>query len=97
MLIDPLGLLPRQFMVIETFEIRGRGTVALIDEPIDCGIGKPLDVTVTRPDATAFPAVAYQEWLLKRSGMTREYTAFLLMGVAKSDLPVGSSIIVTPP
>jgi hypothetical protein len=84
-----------EFKVIETFEITGRGVVAVIDETVDLGVGKELRVVTTRPNGTLLEAHAYQEWLLRRQPTPVERAALLLVDIAKSEVPNGSSIRVT--
>jgi hypothetical protein len=81
-------------VVIETFDITGRGVVAVVAETVDFGVGKELRVVITRPDETSFEAQAFQEWLLRRQPAPVEHTGFLLRGVTRSDVPIGSRLEV---
>jgi hypothetical protein len=81
--------------ITATFQITGRGVAAVIDETIDMGVGKELLAKITRPDGTVLEATAYQEWLLRRDPTPLEKTAFLLVGLEKSQVPIGSFIEVS--
>ena len=80
------------FKITETFEITGRGVVVVIAETVDLGVGKKLAATITKSDGSSFPAVAMQEWLLQREPAPVEHAAFLLAGVNKLDVPLGSTV-----
>jgi len=55
-------------------------------------VSKKLAATVVRPDGTMLNADAFKEWLLRRSTDSIEGEAFLLMGLSKADVPVGSQL-----
>jgi len=78
--------------VADTFEITGRGLAVTVDEATDLPVSKKLAATVVRPDGTTLNADAFKEWLLRRSADPIEGVAFLLMGLTKADVPVGSQL-----
>jgi hypothetical protein len=80
--------------VIETFQITGRGLAVAVDEPTDLPAGKRLLAMVIKPDGERLTADAYKEWLLRHTPKPVEGEAFLLMGLAAEDVPVGSEIRV---
>ena len=49
---------------------------------------------VIKPDGERLTADAYKEWLLRHTPKPVEGEAFLLMGLAAEDVPVGSEIRV---
>jgi hypothetical protein len=73
--------------VIDTFEISGRGVVVVVDETTDLQVSKKLFASVMRPDGSAILAGAFKEFRHLKPG---EKEAFLLMGLSKSDVPIGS-------
>jgi len=78
--------------VADTFHITGRGLAVAVDEATDLPVSKKLAATVVRPDGTMLNADAFKEWLLRRSTDSIEGEAFLLMGLSKADVPVGSQL-----
>ncbi|MES2057427.1 MAG: hypothetical protein V4564_15950 [Pseudomonadota bacterium] len=79
--------------VLETFEI-GRGLVIAVEGASNLPAGKRLSAFVTRGDGTRISAVAYKEWLLRRDLRPVEAEAFLLRGLRKSDVPIGSEVVL---
>lgn len=79
--------------VIESFEITGRGLVVVL--PVmasDLPHATPLPVTVRVPGQSPFHAQAFHEILLRRSTATLENSAFLLAGLRKAQVPIGSTL-----
>jgi translation elongation factor EF-Tu-like GTPase len=76
----------------ERFQIADRGTAVVIGQVTSLPVGKPLRATVSRPDGSRLSVEAFKEWLLRRDRSPPEVEAFLLKGVAKSDVPEGSTI-----
>ena len=77
----------------ERFQITDRGTAVVIRQVTGLPVGKPLRATVSRPDGSRFSVEAFKEWLLRRDcSPPEEVEAFLLRGVAKNDVPDGSTI-----
>jgi hypothetical protein len=77
--------------VLETFEI-GRGLVIAVEASTSLPAGKRLIASVTREDGTTLSAVAFKEWLLRREPRSREDEAYLLPGLKKADVPIGSDV-----
>lgn len=75
---------------IETFEITGRGLVAVIKDRTSRKVAFPHRVEVILKDGTRREAVAYKELLLRRQPVVRELEAYVLEGFRRSDVPVGS-------
>jgi hypothetical protein len=83
-------------LVQAVFEITGRGTVVAVAEPSNLPVAKQLQATVTRPDGSQLSVPAFKEWLLiKSTPRAVEQEAYLLKGIAKSEIPEGSSIEVS--
>ncbi len=78
--------------VLETFDIE-RGLVVAVEASTSLPVGKRLSATVTREDGTTITAIAFKEWLLRRDPRPVENEAFLLRGLKKADVPVGSDIV----
>lgn len=78
--------------VADTFQIAGRGLVVAVDEVTDLPVGKKLAATVVRPDGSTVDADAFKEWLLRRTPEPLESEAFLLPGLTKGDVPIGSEL-----
>ena len=78
--------------VADTFLITGRGLVVAVERATDLPTGKRLVATVIRPDGTAINADAFKEWLLRRSPQPVEKESYLLMGLTKEDVPIGSDL-----
>ncbi|MDB5675635.1 MAG: hypothetical protein JWM65_2617 [Sphingomonas bacterium] len=86
-------------VVLETFEIE-RGLIVAVQAPTDLPVGKRLSAVITRGDGTTISATAYKEWLLRRDPELVEGEAFLLRGLRKTDVPVGSEVtllLAAPP
>ena len=83
--------------VADTFLITGRGLVVAVDETTDMPIGKKLAATVIKTDGAAIEADAFKERFLRYSTEPIKGEAFLLMGLAKEDVPVGSELRLTIP
>ncbi len=77
--------------VVESFEI-ARGLVVAVDEPSSLPVGKRLKALVTLADGAILRAPAYKEWLLRRNLEKLESEAYLLHGLTKSDVPLGSNV-----
>ena len=82
-------------IVAETFEITGRGLAVAVDEVTDLPVGKKLAAVIHRPDGSTLRAEAFKEWLLRRTLDPIENEAFLLLGLTKDDVPVGSDLELT--
>jgi hypothetical protein len=80
----------QKYRILETFDITGRGVAVVIEEIPEFSVGKALLAKVICPDGTGIEATAYREWLLRRSPEPIEKCAFLLRGLEKSQVPVGS-------
>jgi hypothetical protein len=78
------------YLIVEVFEITGRGAVVVLDDVIELNVGKPINIRITRPDGVAFDAVAFIELLLRRVPMVIEKTALRLPDIPKSAVSVGS-------
>jgi hypothetical protein len=78
--------------VAEAFQITGRGLVVAVEEVTELPVGKKLSARITTPDGTSIDAEAFKEWLLRRTPELLEKEAYLLVGLVKDDVPVGSEI-----
>ncbi len=79
-------------VVMETFAVQGRGTIALLGGTTELGIGRPHPVLIETPDRAVHKCMAWKEWLLRRQSVLDEHEGFLLEGLSKSDVPVGSTV-----
>lgn len=78
--------------VLEIFDIE-RGLIVAVETSTSLPVGKRLSATVTREDGTTITAIAFKEWLLRRDPRPVENEAFLLRGLKKADVPIGSDIV----
>lgn len=78
--------------IVDTFLITGRGLAVAIDQATELPVGRKLVATVLRPDGGIVSADAFKEWLLRRNPERVETEAFLLVGLSKSDAPIGSDV-----
>lgn len=78
--------------IVEIFQISGRGAAVVIDGITEFPVAKKLIATVRKPDGTSFSAEAWKEWLHRRNPEPLEKEAFLLMGIAKEEVPIGSQL-----
>lgn len=67
------------------------------DQVTSLPVGKKLLATITRADGTVLRADAYKEWLLRRNPEPLENEAFLLIGLSKIEVPIGSTLQVNLP
>jgi hypothetical protein len=81
-----------EYEIAETFEIAGRGVVAVIDAHTDLSVGRSHKVEVLLPDGNVLVAQAFKEWLLRRLPMPVEKEAYLLTGLHKHQVPSGSRL-----
>jgi hypothetical protein len=79
-------------LVGETFAVTGRRTVALFGGTTELGVGRPHPVLVETPDGKVHKCMAWKERLLRRRPVLDEHEGFLLAGLSKSDVPVGSTV-----
>jgi hypothetical protein len=82
--------------IAETFSIAGRGTVVVLAEPTGLPAGRVLRARLHRPDGATLDADAYPERLLHRPAGPHGGEAFLLRGIEKQEVPVGSTIELAP-
>lgn len=81
-----------EYDIIEVFEIPGRGAVVLIAETTDRSVREPHRVEVITPDRTVVKTEAYKEFLLRRQPTPVEKEGYLLKGLHKPEVPVGSRL-----
>jgi len=87
---------PMRQKVTERFEITGRGTAVVVADRTNLPVGSPLKATIIGPDGSRLDAVAFREWLLRRTSEPVEHEAYLLQGIAKSQIPEGAYIEIEP-
>lgn len=78
----------------DTFDIAGRGLVVAISDCTGLPSGRSLIATVTRPDGSQVTAEAFKESLLRKTTTPPEGEAFLLKGLGKADIPIGSQFAI---
>lgn len=81
-----------EYAVIEVFEITGRGAVVLIAETTDRSVREPHRVEIITPDGKVVKTEAYKEFLLRRQPTPVEKEGYLLKGLHKPEVPVGSRL-----
>lgn len=84
------------FLVDETFHIEGRGEVVLFSDRAGLPAGYALHARIRLPDGSMFEAQAFREFLRRTEPHVHEREAFLLKGLARDSVPVGSSIEFDP-
>ena len=84
------------YSVTDTFEIKNRGLVILGEATCDAvRVGKECEVIIITPLGRTIKAKGYKEWLLRRNPEPLESEAYLVEGVSKSDIPIGSVATIT--
>jgi hypothetical protein len=78
------------FAIVETFEVSGRGAVAVLEAFTGRSVGRAHRVQLLNPSGETVNAEASKEWLLRRGSEPVESEAFVLKGVRKVDLPAGT-------
>ena len=82
----------REFRVKDTFNVAGRGVVALLDGKTGLGIGKPHVVSVRTPEGRVQRTEAFREVVSTSREQERSDEGILLMNLSKEDVPVGSTV-----
>jgi hypothetical protein len=85
--------MPTEFAIVEVFEITGRGIIAALDALTGRAVYGAHKVQVLKPTGEVISTEAYKESLLRRQPTPVENDAFLLKGLKKSDVPVGSRLL----
>ncbi len=80
--------------ILDVFAITGRGTVVALDGKTDLSVAQ-FKARFQNTGGDWVEVVAHREWLLRRQPATREDEAFLLVGVEKSDVLVGSLVEIS--
>ena len=80
------------FTIEEAFNISGRGVAVVLSGVTDLGIGKEYKAKLFNLDAETLEVTAWKEWLLRRNPVIEEKEAFLLVGVKKEEVPIGTTI-----
>lgn len=80
------------FTVEESFQITDRGLVIVVNGQTELEVGKEHSARITRPDGTIINAACYKEWLLRHQPVINEREGFLLVGVKKEQVPIGSKV-----
>lgn len=78
--------------IIESFQITGRGTVAVIDARTELPIGRCLQATIHHHDGSIEDFEAWKEWLLRSCKERLEDEGFLIVNATIGQVPVGGSI-----
>lgn len=86
-----------QYKIGERFQIADRGLAVTTGALTDLPVGKAIAATVIRPDGSELPVTAHKEWLLRKSIEPLEDEAFLLVGIIKTEVPEGSTIVFHDP
>ncbi len=76
--------------VIETFHIIGRGLVVVVDGTSNLPVGRGLPVEIETPRGQRFTTMAFREWPRREAPLEDEHDAYLLEGLRRDDVPVGS-------
>ena len=84
------------YSVIDTFEIKNRGLVILGDSTCEAiSVGKECQIVIVTPSGQKLTRKGYKEWLLRRTPDPLENEAYLVVGISKSEVPVGSVATIT--
>lgn len=84
------------YSIVETFEITNRGLVILGEATCDdIHVGKECQISIVTPSGQTLTRKGYKEWLLRRTPEPLEKEAYLVKGISKSDVPVGSVATIT--
>ena len=86
----PAGAMTNEFAVVETFEILRRGAVAVVDKPTGRDVGRALRVELVKLSGEVVSTEAFKEYFLRRQPEPTENEAFMLKGLRKGDVPVGT-------
>lgn len=78
------------FAIVETFDVSGRGAVAVLDGFTGRSVGRAHRVQLLKPSGETVNTEAFKEWLLRRRPEPIESEAFMLKGARKADLPAGT-------
>lgn len=78
--------------IIEIFLIAERGVVVAVDETTELPAGQKLLAVIRRPSGDSISVDAYKERLLRKTPQPIEGEAFLLVGLSKSDVPLGTDL-----
>lgn len=81
--------------IADTFQINDRGLGVAVAQTTDLPVAKRLAATVIRPDGTVMEVDAFKERLVRRTPEPVGVEAFLLMGLSKTDVPIGSELRLT--
>ena len=79
-----------ELTIVETFEIAGRGAVAVVDKLTGRDVGRALRVELVKPSGEVVSTEAFKEWLLRRQPAPTEKEGFMLKGLHKGDVPAGT-------
>jgi len=80
--------------ILHTFAIPGRGTGVIVDRRTDYSPKQVLFAKICRPDGSRLEASATKEHMEFREGNddAADRDAFFLRGVARKDVPAGSTL-----
>ena len=81
-------------LIIEHFEIQGRGLVVAVANPTKFAPGTKLRATVVNPDGSSFTVNSFKEMILRRLPAAKEHEAYLLQGLSKEQLQDGACVEV---
>ena len=84
--------MPIEYEIIEIFEITGRGVVVLLAETTEREVRKTHRVEVITPDGIVVSTDAYKQYMSRRQPTPVEKEVFLLKGLHKAGIPVGSRL-----
>lgn len=81
---------------MEAFNIKGQGVFLVGDKSFSDFLEiKPCDVEIITPNGDVLQGIAFKEWLLGSSTLQPdEIEAFFVRGMKKSDIPIGSMVLV---
>ena len=84
------------YKIIDTFEITNRGLVILGDATCDAiHVGKTCEISIRTPTGDTVNRTGFKEWPRRKTAEPLDTEAYLVVGVSKSDVPIGSVATIT--
>ena len=80
------------FTIEEAFNISSRGLAVILNRITDLEIRKEYKAKLFKSDDMELEVTAWKEFLLRRNPIPEEKEAFLLVGMKKEEVPIGTKI-----
>jgi len=79
-------------LILERFQITGRGLVVVVENPVKALPGAKLRAKVINPGGEEFTVDAFMEMLLRRARPVNEHECYLLLGLTKDQILDGATV-----